>query len=97
MMNPLQGISNVTDDQKAKAQAIMQGVRPQMQGLRDMEPDERRTKMQAIMKDTQAKIRAILTPDQQKEFDARAAQMMNRRKQGGGGNGDAPPPPPPQN
>ena len=95
MMNPLNGITGVTDDEKAKAQAIMADARKQMQAL---EPDERREKGRPIMQDAMAKIRAILTPDQQKEFDARAAQMRRGQRKKGGDNADAPPPPPaPQN
>lgn len=88
-MNPLMGVSNVTDDQKAKAQEIMADTRKKAQ---EADPGDR---MQ-IFQDGMKQVRAILTADQQKEFDANMARMRNRRKKGGD-NGDAPPPPPPQN
>jgi protein CpxP len=52
--------------------------------------------MMDIHKASQAKIRALLTPDQQTKFDALQEQMQERRENRGGGQGATPPPAPQQ-
>jgi periplasmic protein CpxP/Spy len=63
---------------------------------------DRRSQMMALRQDREAKVRAVLTPDQQTKYDAMQAEMRDRggdrggRGPGGpGGDGNAPPPPPP--
>jgi len=63
---------NLTDDQKTKVAAILKDQMTQMMALRDNESlsqDDRRAKMMSMRKDVMAKIRAVLTPDQQATFD----------------------------
>ena len=91
-------VDNQTDDQKTKIAAIVQdfmGKNRDMRGDTTLSDDDRRAKMMANMKDEQGQIRALLTPDQQTQFDAAVAAMPRGRRGGGGGGGDAPPPAPP--
>lgn len=55
-----------------------------------------RSQMMALRADRNAKIRALLTPDQQTKFDAMPQGPRGVGGPGGGGNGGAPPPPPQQ-
>jgi hypothetical protein len=100
MMNPAQMVQRLdealqlTDDQKAKITAISQKQTEAMQALR--------AKMQDLQKATHDEIRALLTADQQKKFDAMPPPGPGRggRRDGGPGapggpGGDAPPPPAP--
>ena len=63
----------LTADQQKAVGAIIRDSRTQMRGLRaddTLSPEERRAKMREITASTRAAIRAALTPDQQKQFDA---------------------------
>lgn len=86
---------NLTPDQVTQVKAIDADTWKQMQALRDdtstAGPDKR-AKMMDLHKESQAKIRALLTPDQQTKFDALQTQMRERR--GNRGDGQGPPPPP---
>ena len=82
---------SLTDDQVKQITQILQDVRTQAMALRQdttISDDDRRTKMQAIAKGIQGKIRALLTADQQKIFDTMPPLT---------GGGRRPPPPPPAN
>ena len=57
---------NLTPDQKAKAQPIIDQARPQIESIRR----EAMQKMKAVMDNAVAQIRPLLTPDQQKRLDA---------------------------
>jgi Spy/CpxP family protein refolding chaperone len=58
--------------------------------------DATRAKMAEINTKRNAEIRALLTPEQQVQFDKNVAAMPARGNRGGGGAGaGAPPPPPP--
>ena len=87
----------LTDPQKEQVKAIFAATEPQAMALRDDESlsqEDRRAKMQAIRKSTHDQIRALLTADQQKTFDA--MPKPGRGHHGppkGDGQGDAPPPP----
>ena len=87
---------NLTADQQTKVKAIDEDTGKQMMAVRNdtsLSQDDRRTKMMGIRKDSQDKIRAILTDDQKTKYDAMQAEMrerMKERQQGG------PPPAPPQ-
>jgi Spy/CpxP family protein refolding chaperone len=50
-----------------------------------------RTQMRATMEKQQAEIRAVLTPDQQRQFDQNAAEARDRMERGGGRPGGVPP------
>src|SRR6185312_815867 len=105
MLAPLLAqVSNLTDDQKSKIAAIQQDVRSKGQALRQddsLSNEDRRQKMMDLMKSTNDQVRAVLTADQQKQFDAALASAPRRGagRRGGEGGGappaDAPPPPPP--
>lgn len=79
ILNHLSSQLTLTDDEKTKVKAILQDQAAQMQ--KDM--DAQKAAREKAMTDTKAKIRAVLTPDQQKQFDA---LPMPGNKQG-------PPPP----
>jgi len=87
---------NLTQDQCDKILAVLKDVEPQMKALFDdttLSREDKRAKMDAIRKATDAKIRAVLTEEQQKKFDS---LPKGPRPPGGpqGGSGDNPPPPP---
>ncbi len=99
MLQMMSNRLNLTDDQKAKILPVLQSQFDQMKALRDdtsLSDDDKRDKRRSIMQDTHQKIRALLTPDQQQQFDS-------MRGPGGRGEhngpppsaGDQPPPPPP--
>jgi hypothetical protein len=78
------------DQQKTVGGFIADG-RSQAKALRDddtLAPDDKRAKMREIMKATKDQIRGVLTPDQQKIFDA-IPERGDRPPQ-------SPPPAPPQ-
>lgn len=56
----------LTDDQKQKIKDIWA---KQAGSMKDLSPDERRTKGREMFKAVHDQIRAILTPEQQKKFD----------------------------
>jgi hypothetical protein len=66
MLNRLSNQLSLTDDQKAKLKPILDAQAAEMQ--KDMQTQH--DAMQKSMDDTKAKIKALLTPDQQKQFDA---------------------------
>ncbi len=91
MLQHLKESLSLSDDQFKQLGEIMQDMRTQGQALRQdtsLSDDDRRAKLQALMKDVHDKIRAILTADQQKIFDAMPPMP---------GPGRRPPPPPPAN
>jgi Spy/CpxP family protein refolding chaperone len=71
---------NLTPDQKAKAQPIIDQARPQMETIRR----EAMQKMKAVMDNAMAQIRPLLTPEQQKKLD----EVKNDRRMGREGHGD---------
>lgn len=96
MMDPAQQIQRLdealklTDDQKTKITAIFkkQGddMRALMGGGAGGPPsEETRAKMMDIQKATHDQIRALLTDDQQKKFDAMPAPQGPGGRRGGGG------------
>lgn len=104
MMDPAQMVQRLdealqlTDDQKAKITDISQKQAVQMQALRA----EMLAKMQDLEKAKHDQIRALLTADQQKKFDAMPPPGPGRGGSRGGGpggpsgpGGDATPPPAP--
>ncbi len=94
---------NLTADQQTKVQSIFEAERSQMEASHQdssMSPQDRRAKMMDMRKSTDSQIRAILDPNQQKQWDEMMAQhqqmMQNRGAPGAGPDQQAPPPPPPQ-
>ena len=73
----------LTDAQKAKMGAIMQAQGAQMRAIRDnpkLSDADKMTKMRAIAQAGEAKINAVMTPDQRKKAAAYKARMMARFK-----------------
>jgi len=69
MENPLEHLSkelNLTDDQKAKVQPIIDQARPQIAAIHK----EAMEKMHAVMENAGNQIRPLLTPQQQQKLDA---------------------------
>ena len=56
---------NLTPEQKAKVQPIMDQVKPQLENIHR----EAMEKAKAVMDQAKAQIRPMLTPDQQKKLD----------------------------
>lgn len=82
---------SLTDDQKTQIKPILDDQQAQMKALRDdtsLDREAKMPKMREIMESTDAKIKPILTADQQKKFD--------EMKQRGPGRGRRPGGPPPQ-
>jgi len=89
---------NLTPDQVTQVKAIDDSSRQQMMAVRSdtsIAQADKRAKMMDIHKASQAKIRAVLTPEQATKYDALQAQMQERRQSRDGGQG-APAPAPQQ-
>lgn len=79
----------MTDAQKAKVRAIYQEEAAKLQAVRDdtkLTQEARMAKLQEIQTASRASIRALLTSDQQKKFDAMPA-AGGRGNRGGPGGG----------
>jgi Spy/CpxP family protein refolding chaperone len=83
----LRGIT-LSADQQQRVDAIRARYRSQMEQARQGSGGDR-TQMRTMMEKQQAEIRAVLTPDQQVQFDQNAADA--RAQRGGGRPGGAPP------
>ena len=84
----LNGIT-LTADQQTQVTAIRERHRSEMQALNPRENPDDRAKMQQNMQTQLAEIRAVLTPDQQTQFDKNVAEMRSRMQRRGP---DGPPP-----
>jgi Spy/CpxP family protein refolding chaperone len=73
---------NLTPDQQAKVQPIIDQAQPQIAAIRR----EAMQKMKAVMDNTASQIRPLLTPEQQKKLDdnqqARQGRMGAHKKDG---------------
>lgn len=101
-MEMLQRDLNLSPSQATQVKALLETERTKMDALRGntaMSSEDRRSQMMAIHQDSDAKMRALLTPDQVTKYDAMQAQMRARMQQrngnGGGPPGPPEPPPPP--
>jgi Spy/CpxP family protein refolding chaperone len=82
MGNPLEHLSeklDLTAEQKAKVQPIVDQAKPQITAIHQ----EAMEKMRAIMESAGAQIRPLLTPQQQEKFDAmkKAHEDMHKAMQ----------------
>ena len=68
---------HLSADQKNQVAAIFEAKHPQMEILRD----EMKPKFEALRASTQAEIRKLLTPEQEKKFDEMNAKMEERWKE----------------
>ena len=85
----LQGIT-LSADQQTQVQAIRERHRAEMQGLNPRENPDDRAKMMQNVQAQVAEIRAVLTPDQQVQFDKNVAEMRQRMQDRGGSGGPPP-------
>jgi periplasmic protein CpxP/Spy len=72
---------NLTDDQKQKIQPILQSELQQaksVQGDSSLSPEQKKAKMQDIHQSTSSEIGPILTPDQQKKWEAMKAAKADK-------------------
>jgi periplasmic protein CpxP/Spy len=72
MLQMLSDRLSLTDDQKAKILPLLQAQSDQIKALHEdssLSDDDKRDKGRDIMKSTHEQIRALLTPEQQEEFD----------------------------
>jgi Spy/CpxP family protein refolding chaperone len=81
----------LTADQQTQVTAIRERHRSEMQALNPRENPDDRAKMMQNMQAQMDEIRAVLTPDQQTQFDKNVAEMRQRMQQRGGGPGGSPP------
>lgn len=65
----------LTADQKTKIEAVQKQQLEELQGI-DREAPDRREKMTAVRAKANDAIKAVLTPDQQKLFDANREEMQ---------------------
>jgi Spy/CpxP family protein refolding chaperone len=96
---------NLTEEQHDQVRAIRDRYRSQAETLRKNgagRDSTSREQFHSMMKQEMSDIRAILTPDQQKQFDDKMAKMKERHEHhddhdghDGPGDHDAPPPPAP--
>jgi periplasmic protein CpxP/Spy len=79
MLEHLTKTFNLTPDQKAKIQPILDQAKPQIVAIRQ----DARKKVKAIRENARTQIRAVLTPDQQQKFDAlqKAREDMLKARQ----------------
>jgi Spy/CpxP family protein refolding chaperone len=87
---------SLTDAQQASVKQIFADRDAKMSALfsnQSLSQDDRRSQMMAMRTDSNSKIRALLTPDQQTKFDAMPPQMGPRGGGGGMGGGGGTPPP----
>ncbi|MSU65064.1 MAG: hypothetical protein EXS38_02935 [Opitutus sp.] len=72
----------LTDDQKAKIKETFAKAEQELKGARDSDGDKKanRKKMQQATQATRSQVRAVLTDEQQKKFDA-----MPQERRGGKG------------
>src|SRR5690606_25770623 len=75
-----QAVGSLSGEQKSKIKDV---IAQSAEELRNVPKEERREKMGELMRARNAKIRALLTPEQQKKFD----EMPQGRGPGGGGGG----------
>ncbi|MES2391265.1 MAG: hypothetical protein V4555_06480 [Acidobacteriota bacterium] len=99
MMDPekvvarLTKVLGLTADQQTQLTAVYTAQVEKMKANPDMSRQERRAAREAM----EAKVKAVLTPDQQTKYADMQAKMRERRGAGGGGEQGPPPstPPPP--
>jgi periplasmic protein CpxP/Spy len=87
---------SLSDSQTAQVRQIFTESHAQMESIRSngsLAPEDRRAQMMTLHQGEQARIRAVLTPDQQAKFDAMQARMRERRTEERGQGAPVPPPP----
>jgi Spy/CpxP family protein refolding chaperone len=80
----------LTPAQEAKIGPILQSRQQQMQQLRadtSMAPSDRRTKMRAIMQDSNTQLQSVLTDSQKQQYQQMMQQAMQHRQEKQGASG----------
>lgn len=75
---------NLTEEQKAKAQAIREKFEEQFGKLREdktLTDDDRRSRMRKIFEEQRSEMMAILTPEQKKKFEELGARRPRRERE----------------
>ncbi|TXK47432.1 hypothetical protein FVR03_09555 [Pontibacter qinzhouensis] len=77
---------NLTAEQETKIQAILTSAAEEQQALRNQNAtrDELMEKRRALMTKSQTEIKAVLTPEQAKQFDTMVANQQQRMRNGQG-------------
>ncbi|OOG62490.1 hypothetical protein B0E46_12670 [Rhodanobacter sp. B04] len=73
----------LTPDQAARIEPILQNRQQQMQQLRadnTLAPRDRRAKMRSIMQDSNTQLQAVLTDSQKQQYQQMQQQAMQRRQ-----------------
>lgn len=73
----------LTPDQAARIEPILQNRQQQMQQLRAdtaLAPHDRRTRMRTIMQDSDSELQAILTDSQKQQYQQMQQQAMQQRQ-----------------
>ena len=73
----------LTPDQVAKIEPILQSRQQQMQQLRadtPLAPRDRRAKMRALMQDSNSQLQAVLTDSQKQQYQQMQQQAMQQRQ-----------------
>lgn len=73
----------LTPDQAARIEPILQNRQQQMQQLRadnTLAPRDRRAKMRAIMQDSNTQLQAVLTDSQKQQYQQMQQQAMQQRQ-----------------
>ena len=84
----LQTQLKLTDDQTTKITAVYKAQATKMDSVRTAangDRDAMRSAMMPLIKDTNDKVKAILTPDQATAYDKIIQDRMSRMRNGGGG------------
>ena len=76
MLEHLTKTFNLTPDQQAKIQPILDQAKPQIMAIRQ----DAKQKIKAIRDNARTQIRAVLTPEQQQKFDALQKARDDMRK-----------------
>jgi periplasmic protein CpxP/Spy len=88
----------LTADQQTQIKQVLVDRDARLAALRgddSVAPEDKRAKAGDISQDSSAKIRALLTPDQQPQYDDFLAHQRQRGQGRGGNGGNGAPPPPP--
>ncbi len=76
-MEKLDGALKLSADQKAKIEAIWEKAEERTAEIREkngLRKRKQRRELRGVMQETRAEVRAVLTPEQQKIFDAMPRQ-----------------------
>ncbi len=88
---------NLTDDQKAKVQPILDAQREKARAIMQddsLSQDDKRTKMKALRDDTSAQLKPILTPEQFQKWQTMQTRMRRMSPPAGGAPAPGGPPAP---